>query len=427
MVSESASVLHVGSLNGYVLKKLRPSYAIGVEPDDMYRQEAYNAGDNYEYYSALSEVPNVTFDYILLSFATMEADDIDTLFKSVARFCTSDTRIVTERYPSFWGPLLSLAQTLKIKRPTSLKNWVSRADLERFATMANFEVVTWGGYLLFPFYIPLMSSFINSIVAYLPIINRLCLHQWMILKPKSAYLEKKVSVIIPVRNEKGNIEQAVMRCSELGSSTEIIFVEGNSNDDTLEEIKRVIKEYPAKDIKLFKQDGKGKGDAVRKGFAHATGDILMIQDGDLTAPPEDLPKFYNALVEGKGEFINGSRLVYGMESGAMNFPSWVANMFFGNFLSWIIGQSITDSLCGTKVLWRKDYERIAANRAQLGLADPFGDFDLLFGAAFLHLKIVDLPVHYKRRTYGKTNISRLKEVWFLLWMCLQAIRKIKIR
>lgn len=233
-------------------------------------------------------------------------------------------------------------------------------------------------------------------------------------------MKQTVSIIIPCRNEKGNIESAIKRCPVMGGKTEIIFIEGNSADGTLEEIKRVVSHYPEKKIRWFTQDGVGKGDAVRKGFAHATGDILMILDADLTVPPEELPKFYESLIEKKGDCINGSRLIYGMESGAMGYLAWMANRFFGSLVSWITGQKITDTLCGTKVLWKKDYERIALQRKELGLSDPFGDFDLLFGAAKLKLKIIDVPIHYKRRAYGKTNISRFKEVWFLLWMCVRA-------
>ncbi len=233
-------------------------------------------------------------------------------------------------------------------------------------------------------------------------------------------MKQTVSVIIPCRNEKGNIENAIKRCPDMGEQTEIIFIEGNSADGTFEEIERIVSCYPEKKIRCLRQDGRGKGDAVRKGFAHATGDILMILDGDLTVDPEELPKFYKSLIAKKGDCINGSRFIYGMESGAMGYLAWIGNRFFGSLVSWIIGQKVTDTLCGTKVLWKKDYERIALQRKELGLSDPFGDFDLLFGAAKLKLKIIDVSIHYKRRSYGKTNINRFKEVWFLLWMCVRA-------
>ncbi len=236
-----------------------------------------------------------------------------------------------------------------------------------------------------------------------------------------------VSVIIPCRNEEGNVEDAIKRCPDMGVSTEFIFVEGHSTDGSMAEIKRVAAQYPSKDIKFFVQEGKGKGDAVRKGFVQAGGDILMILDADLTTPPEELPQFFEALVSKKGDCINGSRLVYGMEAGAMGWWAWLANNFFAKIVSFIIGQKVTDTLCGTKVLWRKDYERIAEQRGKLGLYDPFGDFDLLFGAVHLGLKIYDVPVHYKRRTYGKTNIRKFKELWVLLWMCWKAFWKIKVK
>lgn len=236
-----------------------------------------------------------------------------------------------------------------------------------------------------------------------------------------------VSIIIPCRNEEGNVEDAIKRCSDIGINTELIFVEGHSIDGTLAEIKKVATKYPHKNIRCFVQNGKGKADAVRTGFAHACGDILMILDADLTVSPEELPQFFDALVSKKGDCINGSRLIYGMESGAMGWWAWLANIFFGKLVSFIIKQKVTDTLCGTKVLWRKDYERIAKQREKLGLYDPFGDFDLLFGAAFLGLKIAEVPVHYKRRVYGKTNIVKVKEVWFLLWMCWKAFWKIRCK
>lgn len=234
-----------------------------------------------------------------------------------------------------------------------------------------------------------------------------------------------ISIIITCRNEKGNIESAIKRIPSFGPNTEIIFVEGGSHDGTLDEIKRICSCYPEKDIYCLVQEGKGKGDAVRTGFAQAKGDILMILDGDLTVSPEELPKFYDAIVAGNADFINGSRLIYNMESGEMSWLGWFANKFFARIISWIIGQKITDTLCGTKVFWKKDYENILAQRQKLGLQDPFGDFDLIFGAAKLNLKIVDVPIHYKRRTYGKPSVKKYKEVWFLLWMCWRALWVIK--
>jgi len=211
----------------------------------------------------------------------------------------------------------------------------------------------------------------------------------------------------------------------MGAGTELIFVEGNSTDHTWAEIQRVAAEHPERGIRILQQTGRGKGDAVRAGFAVATGDILMILDADLTMPPEELPKFYEAIASGQAEFANGVRLVYPMDEKAMQFLNLCANKTFGLIFTWLLGQPLKDTLCGTKVLSRAHYSRVAANRAYFGDFDPFGDFDLLFGAAKLNLKIADVPIRYKERTYGTTNIQRWKHGWLLLRMVLFAARKLK--
>jgi len=235
-----------------------------------------------------------------------------------------------------------------------------------------------------------------------------------------------VSVIIAARNEAGHIDELLRRIPEMGSHTEIIFVEGNSNDDTYEVIKRSIA-GSGRDCRLLKQPGKGKGDAVRAGFEAAKGDILMILDADITVPPEDLPRFFDVLSSGIGEFVNGVRLVYSMESDAMRFFNVLGNKFFGWAFSWLLGQPIRDTLCGTKVLWASDYHKISRGRSYFGDFDPFGDFDLLFGAARLNLKIVEVPIRYRTRRYGKTNIQRWRHGWLLLKMVVFAARQIKFR
>jgi glycosyltransferase involved in cell wall biosynthesis len=237
---------------------------------------------------------------------------------------------------------------------------------------------------------------------------------------------QSVNVISPARNEKDNIENALKRLPNMGSHTEVIFIEGNSTDDTLSEIKRVCEAYaPIMDVKYGVQIGKGKGDAVRKGFDMATGEILMILDADLTVPPDDLPKFYEAIASGKGEYINGSRLVYPMEKEAMRPLNMLGNKFFSIMFTWILNQRLKDTLCGTKVISKANYIKLINNRSYFGDFDPFGDFDLIFGAAKLNLKIVEVPIRYKARTYGDTNISRFKHGWLLLKITFFAINKIK--
>jgi glycosyltransferase involved in cell wall biosynthesis len=231
--------------------------------------------------------------------------------------------------------------------------------------------------------------------------------------------------LIPCRNERGNVEAAVLRLPRFCDDIEILFVEGGSRDGTLEEIHRVIEAYPDRTIRVLRQDGDGKGNAVRCGFAAARGEVLMILDGDLTVPPEDLPKFYRALVTGKGEFINGTRLVYPMEDDAMRFLNEVANHIFSVLFTWLLNQRVTDTLCGTKVLRKQHYDRIVANRSYFGNFDPFGDFDLIFGATKSSLKSVEVPVRYSARTYGETQISRFRHGLLLLRMVVFAFVKLK--
>lgn len=368
------------------------------------------------------------YDYIIVSDVIGYLEDIQASFISLADHSHDKSRVIITTYNFLWEPIFRLAEKLGLKMPHPMQNWLSPADVEQLLYLAGFEVVKKGGRLVLPKNIPLLAPLFNRYLAKLPLLKNLCLINYFVARKRPerrGAKELSVSVLIPARNEKGNIESAIKRTPMMGSHTEILFVEGNSTDDTWSEIERVKAAYPDKDIKTMKQDGKGKGDAVRKGFDAAKGDILMILDADLTVPPEDLPKFYRAIVEGDGEFINGCRLVYPMEDKAMRLLNTFGNKFFSVMFSWLLEQRIKDTLCGTKVLLREDYRRIKENRKFFGDFDPFGDFDLLFGAAKLNLKIVDLPIHYQARVYGDTNISRFKHGWLLLKMCFFAMKKIK--
>jgi len=270
-----------------------------------------------------------------------------------------------------------------------------------------------------------IGTLINRWLA--PFLQWFCLTVFFVARrePAGAARPLTVSVVIPARNEAGNIPAAVQRTPDMGAGTELVFVEGHSRDHTWAEIQRVAAANPGRKIKILQQSGKGKGDAVRAGFAIATGDVLMILDADLTMPPEELPKFYDVLAGGRAEFANGVRLVYPMDEKAMRFLNLCANKTFGLIFTWLLGQPVKDTLCGTKVLTRAHYHRIAANRAHFGDFDPFGDFDLLFGAAKLNLKIADVPIRYRERTYGTTNIQRWRHGLLLLRMVWFAARKLK--
>ncbi len=371
------------------------------------------------------------FDYIVATDILGHVYDIESFLGAARARLLPDGRIVITQYSTLWEPILRLASWLGLRSPSVEQNWISPHDLRNFLHLAGFEVVKSGGKMLFPKYVPLVSAFFNSVLANLWPFSYLCLIHYAVARPlpeQKANTKPSLSIVVPARNEAGTIERIVKELPELGAFTEIIFIEGHSTDNTLAEMERVKGAYQGnKRIQVAVQSGKGKGDAVRKGFDMATGDILTIFDADMTVPPEEMEKFYRAITLNRGDFINGSRLVYPVEKGAMRLLNFFGNKFFSFAFSAILGQPLKDTLCGTKVIWKKDYENIKKHRAFFGDFDPFGDFDLLFGAAKLNLKIVEVPVHYRDRVYGTTNISRWKHGWLLLKMTVFAARKLKFR
>lgn len=371
-------------------------------------------------------------DYIVLSGNINRESDIIEFLKEINSVCTPDARILLTYYSSLWQPIIKLATILGLREKVAKENWTAPEDIQNFACLTGFERIKRQPRILIPLKIPLFSDFVNRWLAPLPVLNLFALLNFEILRPFPASTEKlkpdSVSVIVPVRNEAGNIEDAFSRIPVMGPNDELIFIEGNSTDNTWEKVQKCRDKHAGSDnrnIKIAQQDGKGKKDAVYKGFTMAENNILMILDGDLTVPPEDLPKFYDALVRGKGEFINGCRLVYSLEDEAMRFLNMIGNKFFAFAFSYVLAQSLRDTLCGTKVFTRKTYERIQENRPFFGEFDPFGDFDLIFGADRLGLKIVEVPVRYQARSYGDTNIRRFRHGWLLLKMLLFVSRKLK--
>lgn len=430
LVPEGLSILELGCGTGDLLNILKPKRGIGIDFSPEMLDIAKKQYPDLEFRQADIEQINgwgETFDILILSDVVGHLVDIEKTLRRLQIFCRADTRVIISYYNFFWEPVLKMGEIMGLKMPQQYQNWLSSEDICNLLSLAHFQVVKSESRLLFLKRIPWLSSFINRYLASLPGLRRLCLCQYIVARPIKQKEKKEftTTILIPCKNEKGNIEPAVKRIPDFGRHQEIIFVDGHSTDNTQEEIHKVIKAYPDKDIKFMVQDGQGKGDAVRKGFALARGDILMILDADLTVPPEDLTKFYLALVEGHGEFINGCRLIYPMEKQAMRLLNFLGNKFFSIMFTWILNQRFKDTLCGTKALFRADYEKIQAGRNYFGDFDPFGDFDLIFGAIKQNLKVVEVPIRYRERTYGQTNISRFRHGWLLLKMTIFAYRKIK--
>ncbi|RPI72574.1 MAG: glycosyltransferase, partial [Desulfobacteraceae bacterium] len=427
---EGRSVLELGCGTGELLEALKPSRGVGIDFSGGMLEEARRKFPHLEFRQMdidTLETWEETFDIIVLSDVIGHLQDIETVLKRIKHFCRPDTRIVISYYNFLWEPVLRLGELLKLKMPQKQQNWLSPEDICNLLFLSGYQTIKAENRLLLPKNVPGLSRLINKYLAFLPGINRLTLCRYIVARPigQRDGKEYSVSILVPCRNEKGNVEEAVKRIPNFGRHQEILFVEGGSSDGTREEIERVRRQYADRDIRLLIQDGKGKGDAVRKGFAGAKGEVLMILDADLTMPPEDLPKFYRALADDLGEFINGCRLVYPMEKQAMRFLNLLGNKFFSMMFTWILHQRFKDTLCGTKVLFKTDYEKIRAQRHYFGDFDPFGDFDLILGAVRLNLKVVEIPIRYRDRLYGTTNIQRFRHGWLLLKMTLFAFRKIK--
>ncbi len=431
---ENKRVLEIGCGTGDLLFKLNSSCSLGVDISEkmieLARQK--NSNPKIEFKAGTIDDVEGLFDYIILSDLIGYLIDIEDFFRKLSRVTHPRSKIIITQYGQLWEPVLNLASSVGLRMPIPfVQNWISKEDIKNFLHLTGFETIKSGKKILFPKNIPFVSRIINNYLINIWPLNNLALVNYIVAMPVSVSDKKNkpsLSVIVPARNEAGTIEKIVQQIPEQGVFTEIIFIEGHSNDNTLAEIKRVVEKYKEKRrLKYFVQSSKGKGDAVRLGFEMAEGDILAIYDADMTVPAKDLEKFYTAIADGKGEFINGSRLVYSLEDESMRSLNYLANKIFSYLFSWILGQPIKDTLCGTKVLWKKDYQDIKANRKYFGEFDPFGDFDLLFGAAKLNLKIVEVPIRYKTREYGKTNISRFSHGWLLLKMVVFAMNKIKFK
>ena len=436
VVQPGLRVLELGCGGGDLLASLRPSIGVGVDFSSAMLDIARSKHPECRFVQAdvheqiFESLENEqAFDVIILSDLINDLWDVQTVFEHLRGWSHPGTRIIINFYSNLWKLPLGMVKHLGKGVNLLPQNWLTQNDVINLLKLAGFETINDRSKILLPLRWAFIANFFNRFLANIIPFRWFCLTNFIVARPAPETSAVKalpsVSVIVAARNEAGNIQDILRRVPPLGSQTQLVFVEGHSTDNTYETIEALIKQHPEKDISLYRQTGKGKGDAVRLGFDKANGDILMILDADMTVPPEDLPRFVDVIVSGKGEFVNGVRLVYPMEDQAMRFFNIVGNKFFSMAFSWLLEQPIKDTLCGTKVMWREDYRHLAENRSYFGDFDPFGDFDLLFGAAKLNLKIAEMPVRYRSRTYGDTNIDRWRHGWMLLKMIVFAARRIK--
>jgi SAM-dependent methyltransferase len=427
ILTKESNVLEVGCGQGYLLSLLKIKDKVGIDFSQTQVDKARINHPEITFFCKSGEDfrSDEKFDYIIISDTVNITSDVQEMFSKLKKVSHCKTRLILNFHSTLWRPIHNLAKLLGVKTEQPQYNWLTVHDINNLLNLAGWEVIKNQARIIFPIYILGIESLLNKILA--PMIPWLCLTNFCIARKtgKGKQGSHSVSILIPARNEAGNLENGIRRIPEFGSHQEVIIVEGNSTDNTWEVVQRMGEKFPEKNIKILQQSGIGKGNAVRDGFDIATGDILMILDADFTMPPEELPKYYDVLANGQGDFANGVRLVYPMDEKAMRFLNLCANKLFGMTFSWLLCQSVRDTLCGTKVLFREDYLKIVENRSYFGDFDPFGDFDLLFGADKLNLKITDVPIRYKDRTYGETNISRFQHGILLLRMVFFAAKKLK--
>lgn len=430
VVPEGMRVLEVGCGFGDLLASVKPRHGVGLDFSSAMLEEGRRRYPHLSFVQidAHQFDSDEQFDYIICSDLVNDLWDVQTVFEKLRHLCHPGTRLLLNTYSRLWEIPRTVAEKLGLAKPMLDQNWMTVEDISNLLYLAGFETIRTSQEIMWPVRTPLADQFCNRYLVKLWPFRHLGITNFLVARPQpepQKGLEPVVSVVVAARNEAGNIAHIFDRVPDMGAGTELIFVEGNSKDDTWDVIQsEMVKRQRPRTLAL-KQPGKGKGDAVRHGFAHANGELLMILDADLTVPPEDLPRFYDAWRSGKGEYINGVRLVYPMEQHAMRFFNLIGNKFFSLAFSWLLSQSIKDTLCGTKVLSRRHYEVITANRHYFGDFDPFGDFDLIFGAAKQNLKFIDLPIRYRERTYGETNIQRWSHGMVLLRMVIYAMRRIK--
>ena len=433
LIPEGSHILDLGCGTGDLLASLKPSKGVGIDFSSNMIKIAKENHPHLEFHVADIEDDAVlgsliqTFDYIILSDTIGSLNDCQKTLSLLHKVCNRDTRIIISYYSYLWEPVLKLAEFIGLKMTQVEQNYLTTDDIINCMNLSDIDLVAREWRQLIPISMGGIGSIINKYIATLPLLRRLCLRNYVIGRSLvHADLDgSSCSIIVPCKNEKGNIENVVKRIPEICDNIEIIFVVGNSSDGTIDEIKRVIPIYADRNIKFLEQNGVGKADATFTGFDHAKNEVLIILDADLTVPPEQLNKFWEAIKGGKGEFINGSRLVYPMEDQAMRYLNVIANYFFSIVFSWLLNQRYTDTLCGTKALRKIDYLKIKSRIHDFSDKDPFGDFYLIFGSTTCNLKMIEVPIMYSARQYGETQIHRFRHGWQLMKLAVYGYTKLK--
>jgi ubiquinone/menaquinone biosynthesis C-methylase UbiE len=426
LVPPRRRVLDIGCGRGDVLAAVRPTVGLGLDlSPTMVRRAAADHGHGTSGLQFIEQAVEEfqgdgTFDAALLTNTLEYAYDIGAILDRARAALRDNGRLLITTANPVWSPIFKAASKVGMRIPECDRLWVTNEDLDNLLKLHGFEVVDKRMDLVLPKPVPGLGDALNWAVSRTPVMRYLGSTQLIAARklPEKARAYS-VSAIVPCYNEAGNVERCVREMVKLGSRTELIIVDDGSKDGTAALVNPALRSDI--DVKVVSYSPNvGKGNAVQRGFERATGDILMILDADLTTHPEELGPLYEAMSTGRAEFVNCTRFVYPMDGQAMKFANYVGNKVFTIAVSLVMDRRVSDTLCGTKAMFRTDYEHFTMGR------DPWGDYDFLFGAAQLRLAVCELPVHYRDRLAGVSKMNSMKHAKNLVRMCLHGFRQVQI-
>jgi SAM-dependent methyltransferase len=412
IIPEGMAVLEVGCATGGLLNLLKPREGVGIDISSAMIGLAKNKYPHLSFFCAsLSDFASYgPFDYIVLSNLLDYSDDLMDLFRLLKPRLAPHTKIIITTVNPLWQPIIWFLERSGLKERDPLRNFITNRDVINILNILDYETIEYGYRLPVPFYIPFFSGLLNRLISRLPVLNNLCLLQYIVARDRQPYRCSSCSVIVPCFNEEKNIQACLNSLPEFGAETEIIVVDDGSTDATADRVREIASVMPS--VRLISYaPNRGKGYALQVGFKECRGDVVIILDADMSVSPREAPRFFAPIAEGKAEFVNGTRMIYPIEKRAMSFLRFAGNKFFGIVMSILMGQRNTDVLCGTKSFLRRYLPYIRMGRCR------WGDFDLLLGAAKLKMKMVEMPVHYNARVAGKSKMRLLRDSLHFLKVC----------
>jgi len=421
VIPEGERVLEIGCATGDLLAALKPAAGVGIDFSSNMIELAKKKYPYLKFYTMAAEdmALNEKFNYVVMSNLVDYMEDIWVVFEKIKSVLDIDGKVIITSVNPVWEPVFRMGQKIGLKTPDTERNFITNKDIVNLLELHSFEVLKERLGMFLPKGIPLLSPLLNFIIPELPMLRQLCVTQYIVAKTKRPKQSFSCSVVIPCHNEKDNIKHCLRRLPKMGKFTEAIVVDDGSTDTTAAQVSPDLNRDV--DIRVISYNTKkGKGHAVRVGFDNAKGDVLMILDADMAVMPEELPYFFKLFEDGFADFVNGTRVIYPMDRKAMPILNYAGNKIFSLILSWIMEQRVSDTLCGTKALFKKDYGKILMRDLS------WGDFDLLFGASKLCLKIREMPVHYKIRIAGKSKMNVFKHGWVFLRHALMGIKVLKL-